>query len=161
MIRIIAATTSNGIIGVNGKLPFSYPEDLKHFNTITSGHIIIMGRNTADELKKPLSNRYNIVISSNKLYRDGFILVNSLEEALQKANEIKGEIFICGGSTIYNKCLQSNMIKKIYYTHINKSYDCNIFVDPILNNPNMNYSITKQSIIEGVELTYYEIILIF
>ena len=159
--NIILATDKDYGLAKDHKIPWYYPEDLKHFNTITSGHIIIMGRNTADELKKPLPNRHNIVISSNKSYRDGFILVNSFEEALEKANEIKGEIFICGGSNIYNKCLKSNMIKKIYYTHINKSYNCNIFVDPILNNPNMNYSITKQSIIDGVELTYYEIILVF
>ena len=159
--NIILATDKDYGLAKYHKIPWYYPEDLKHFNTITSGHIIIMGRNTADELKKPLPNRHNIVISSNKSYRDGFILVNSFEDALEKANEIKGEIFICGGSNIYNKCLQSNMIKKIYYTHINKSYNCNIFVNPILNNSNMNYTITKQSIIDGVELTYYEIILIF
>ena len=155
--NIILATDKDYGIAKDHQIPWYYPEDLKHFNNITSGHIIIMGRNTADELKRPLPRRHNIVISSNKSYRDGFILVKNLEEAFQKANEIKGEIFICGGTSIYNECLKSNMIKKIYYTHINKSYDCNIFVNPILNNQNMNYSITKQSIIDGVELTYYEI----
>ena len=155
--NIILATDKNYGIAKDHKIPWYYPEDLKHFNNITSGHIIIIGRNTADELKKPLPKRHNIVISSNKSYREGFILVNSLKEAFEKANKIKGEIFICGGTSIYNECLKSNMIKKIYYTHINKSYDCNIFVNPILNHPNMNYSITKQSIIDGVELTYYEI----
>jgi len=157
LFNIILATDKDYGIAKDHKIPWYYPEDLKHFNNITSGHIIIMGRNTADELKKPLPKRHNIVISSNKSYRDGFILVKSLDEAFQKANEINGEIFICGGTSIYNECLKSNMIKKIYYTHINKSYDCNIFVNPILNNPNMIYSITKQSTIDGVELTYYEI----
>ena len=105
--NIILATDKDYGLAKDHKIPWYYPEDLKHFNTITSGHIIIMGRNTADELKKPLPNRKNIVISSNKSYRDGFILVNSFDEALEKANEIKGEIFICGGSNIYNKTAQS------------------------------------------------------
>lgn len=159
--NIILATDADSGIAKDHKIPWYYPEDLKHFNTTTTNHIIIMGRNTADELKKPLPYRQNIVITSNKSYRDGFIIVHSLDEALIKARQItineNTKIFICGGSTIYNQCLKSDMLEKIYYTHINKSYGCNIFVDPILNNPNMIYKIMKQSLIDGVELTYYEI----
>jgi dihydrofolate reductase len=160
--NIILATDKDYGIAKDHKIPWYYPEDLKHFNSITSGHIIIMGRNTADELKKALPNRINIVITSLESYgRDRFITVASLDAALRVANEIRlaegKEIFICGGRSIYNECFKSDKIKKIYYTHINKSYGCNIFVNCILNNPNMMYSIIKKSLIDEVELTYYEI----
>jgi len=163
--NIILATDKNYGIAKDHKIPWYFSEDLKHFNSTTKNHIIIMGRYTADELEKALPNRINIVITSSESYnRDGFISVGSLEAALRVANDIRltdgKEIFICGGRNIYNECLKSNKIKKIYYTHINKSFDCDICVDSILDNPKMNYTIVRKSIVDDVELTYYEIELI-
>ena len=47
-------------------------EDLKRFKALTTGHTIIMGRKTFEEiyqkLQKPLPNRINIVISKTKKY---------------------------------------------------------------------------------------------
>ena len=51
------------------------------------------------------------------------------------------EIFIVGGSRLYNEALKSDKLDKIYYTHINQSFECDNFVDPILNRENMNYKI--------------------
>ena len=46
MIGIIAAISTNGVIGLNNQLPFDYPEDLKHFKETTLNSAIIMGRKT-------------------------------------------------------------------------------------------------------------------
>ena len=46
MIGLIAATSTNGVIGLNNQLPFDYPEDLKQFKETTIGSTIIMGRKT-------------------------------------------------------------------------------------------------------------------
>ena len=65
MISAIVAVDNNWGIGYNGNLLEHIPEDLKHFKTITEGHIIIMGRKTWDSLpKKPLPNRVNVIVSS-------------------------------------------------------------------------------------------------
>jgi len=64
MIKIIAACDENNGIGFQGKLPWNYPEDLKHFKELTYGNTIIMGRKTMDNLpNKCLSNRLNLFLT--------------------------------------------------------------------------------------------------
>jgi dihydrofolate reductase len=45
-ISIIAAVADNGVIGVDNRLPWHLGADMKHFKTITTGHTILMGKNT-------------------------------------------------------------------------------------------------------------------
>ena len=69
---IIAATSPNGGIGINGKLPWRNSVDMKYFKNLTSQRIdeqkinaVIMGRKTFESLKcKPLPSRLNICITS-------------------------------------------------------------------------------------------------
>ena len=64
MITIIAAVAKNRAIGYKNKLIYWLPNDLKRFKTLTTGHTIIMGRNTFLSLPKgALPNRRNIVLS--------------------------------------------------------------------------------------------------
>ena len=67
MISTIVAVDNNWGIGFNGDLLEHIPEDLKYFKELTSGNIVVMGRKTWDSLpKKPLPNRFNIVITSKE-----------------------------------------------------------------------------------------------
>ena len=64
MISIIAAVAKNRAIGFQNKLIYWLPNDLKRFKALTTGHTIIMGRNTFLSLPKgALPNRRNIVLS--------------------------------------------------------------------------------------------------
>jgi dihydrofolate reductase len=134
-----------------------------------------MGSTTAKDLGKPLINRINIVISSNdecnNLWNDDnkFIVVRNLEDAIKEASKYDKEIFIVGGSRLYNEVLESAILDKIYYTHINKSYGCDNFVNPILDRDDMSYEIidtlkydrvgieNPYEILRNVELTFYVI----
>ena len=70
---LIAAHDANLVIGNNGKLPWRYPEDLKHFKKHTLGKVIIMGRGVFEELGEiPLSGRRNIVLTRTKKYKKYF-----------------------------------------------------------------------------------------
>ena len=60
-IYLIAAVARNGVIGVNGQLPWRLPEDLQHFKRLTLGHPVIMGRRTWESLGKPLPDRKSVV----------------------------------------------------------------------------------------------------
>ena len=60
---MIAAMSTNRVIGNNNQLPWHYSEDLKHFKEITTGKTIVMGYNTYKSIGKPLPNRRNIIIS--------------------------------------------------------------------------------------------------
>ena len=66
MISIIAAVAKNRAIGYKNKLIYWLPNDLKRFKALTTGHTIIMGRNTFLSLPKgALPNRRNIVLSQS------------------------------------------------------------------------------------------------
>ena len=63
-INVIAAVAKNRGIGLDNKLLYWLPNDLKRFKALTTGHTIIMGRNTFLSLPKgALPNRRNIVLS--------------------------------------------------------------------------------------------------
>jgi dihydrofolate reductase len=62
-LALIVAMTPRGIIGKDGTIPWRYPEDLKRFKRLTTGHAIIMGRKTFDSIGKALPGRANIVVS--------------------------------------------------------------------------------------------------
>ena len=72
---IIAATTKDHGIGINGKLPWNNSTDIKYFKNITTQifnnnkiNAVIMGRKTFQSLNyKPLPNRLNICITSCNL----------------------------------------------------------------------------------------------
>jgi dihydrofolate reductase len=66
---IIVGRSLNRGIGLNGKLPWQIPNDLKMFKKITcttpSINSIIMGRKTYESIGKALPNRLNVVVSKN------------------------------------------------------------------------------------------------
>ncbi|WP_197469813.1 dihydrofolate reductase, partial [Oleiphilus sp. HI0117] len=59
---MIVAMAENRVIGINNKLPWYLPNDLKYFKQVTMGKPILMGRKTYESIGKPLPGRCNIVI---------------------------------------------------------------------------------------------------
>lgn len=126
-ITLIAALSTNRVIGDDGKIPWRLPEDLKHFRDRTREHPIIMGRKTFETLPKPLPHRTHIVISRSvqkEENRDGVFWVSNLLDALKTAEKCPGgekEIFITGGGEIYKAALplathlDLTLIQKEYY----------------------------------------------
>ena len=105
MISIIAAVARNLAIGYQNKLLYWLPNDLKRFKQLTTGHTIIMGRNTYDSLPKgALPNRRNVVLSRSVKELPGCDVYPSLKAALQscKADE---DIYIIGGARVYEQAL--------------------------------------------------------
>ena len=100
-IDMIWAQDKNGGIGKNGKLPWNISEDLQNFKKVTLGYPIIMGRKTWESLPfKPLPNRRNIVLSSQKV--DNTETYHSIDECLGALNsEGVEKIFVIGGRSIY------------------------------------------------------------
>ena len=118
MIAAIVAMAHQNVIGKKNELPWYLPADLKRFKQLTTGHVVIMGRNTADSiiarLGHGLPDRENIVITHREDYRpDGFTVVHSLDDALAQTN---GEVFIIGGAQIYELALPK--IDRLYVTEV-------------------------------------------
>ena len=110
MISIIAAVAKNRAIGFENKLIYWLPNDLKRFKALTTGHTIIMGRNTYESLPKgALPNRRNVVLSRSAFNSQqpsfpGCDVYPTLEAALQscKADE---DIYIIGGARVYQQAM--------------------------------------------------------
>lgn len=125
-LALIAAVAENGCIGIDNKLPWYLPEDLKYFKAVTSGKPVIMGRSTFDSLGRPLPNRTNIVITRNRDYTapEGVRVVYSLDEAIKLAEAVahiagNDEIVVIGGAQIYAEALPR--IDRMYLTEVKKS----------------------------------------
>lgn len=109
MIGIIAAVTMNGVIGVDGKIPFDYPEDMAHFKQTTLDSVVIMGRKTFEGIGRPLPKRENIVITSQKMDVPGIKTYSSLANAISMQQLVfrdhHQDIWLIGGAKIYEEGL--------------------------------------------------------
>lgn len=119
---IIAAMDEEKAIGRDGKIPWHYPEDMKHFKEKTTGYSVLMGRKTYESLPedfRPLPDRENIVLTrSDPEFNESVKVVNSLEEAYQSAENEK--LFIAGGASVYKQTLKDAdrmILTKIPETH--------------------------------------------
>ena len=105
MISIIAAVAKDRAIGFQNKLIYWLPNDLKRFKALTTGHTIIMGRNTFLSLPKgALPNRRNIVLSRTVTDFPGCDVYPSLEEALVHCTKDE-DVYIIGGASVYTQAL--------------------------------------------------------
>jgi len=150
--NMIVTTDSDYGISRYKKFPWYFKEEKDFFESITANHICIMGSRTARNLRSPLPDRDNIVITSTDL--DQFINVRSFDQALQQAKKLSGgckEIFVIGGSRLFNEALACSNLDKIYYIHMNKSVGCDNFIEPILGRKDMEYTIIDKKVLEAID----------
>ena len=142
-VSLIVAAAANEVIGRGGALPWHLPADLRRFRSLTTGHVVVMGRLTHESilgrLGHPLAGRTSIVVSrtvrgpgtelagaglTDGLHSPGedrVLVVDSLESAFAAAASIgapdgSGEFFIIGGESVYRQALPS--VDKIYLTRV-------------------------------------------
>jgi len=100
----IWAQSPEGIIGVDGRIPWRHPGDFRRFKRVTMGAMVVMGRRTFDSIGHPLAGRRNVVVTSRPLSVPGVERVASLEEALSRAGD--GDVWFIGGARIYEEALK-------------------------------------------------------
>jgi dihydrofolate reductase len=99
-IIMVLARASNGVIGVDGKLPWHIPADLRHFKQLTKDRPMIMGRKTFDSLPGLLEGRRHIVLTRDADWEEeGAEVAHSVEEALKLANS--PHVCVIGGVDIF------------------------------------------------------------
>lgn len=154
-ISMVVAAADNNVIGKNNKLLWHLPNDMAFFKNITWGMPVIMGRKTYQSLGKPLKGRTNIVVTSNKGFAPGgVIVVNSINEAVDEAALTDArECYIIGGGEIYRQALtQANTIYMTrvhvspagdtYFPSINESHWKKISSTPFESDDKHAYSYT-------------------
>ncbi|MGJ8759122.1 MAG: dihydrofolate reductase [Polaribacter sp.] len=131
MITIIAAIAKNNALGKDNDLIWHLPADLKRFKKVTTGHHILMGRNTFESIGKPLPNRTTIIITRNKNYfKEGCLIANSIEEAIEMV-ENKDDIFIIGGAQIYKECIEKDLVDRLDITQVHHEFEADVFFPEI------------------------------
>lgn len=101
IVSLVLAMSENRVIGKAGGLPWHLPKDLQYFKKLTVDHTVIMGRKTFDEIKRPLDNRRNVVITRNPdFHPHGVTVVPTLKEALA-LGATESEVFVIGGGEIF------------------------------------------------------------
>jgi dihydrofolate reductase len=134
MITVIAAIAKNNALGKDNDLIWYLPADLKRFKKVTTGHYILMGRNTYESIGKPLPNRTTIIITRNKNYsKEGCLIAGSLEEAIDLAKE-EAQLFIIGGAQIYKEVISKNLADQLDITLVHSEFEADVFFPEIDTN---------------------------
>ncbi len=150
---LIVAVDKNWGIGKNNDLLAHLPGDLKYYKDKTQGKCVVFGRKTLESLPgcRPLPNRNHIVLSTDPDFdiplrenmKEGgeykCILCRSKEEVLEAAKEFE-EVFICGGSSIYELFLDD--VDSLYVTWIDHSFDADRFFPDL---DELGYKVTWES----------------
>ena len=107
-VTIVAAVARNGVIGVDGRLPWRLPEDLRRFKKLTLGHVLVMGRKTYESIGRPLPGRTTVVVTRNARWDSGsdeVVVAAGVPEAIAAATAIDDEVFVVGGAQVYAAAL--------------------------------------------------------
>ena len=123
ILTLIAAIARNGVIGIDNRLPWRLPADLKHFKALTLGNTVIMGRKTWESLPagfRPLPGRQNIVVTRDGSYQAASATIaTSLPAAISAAES--SEAFVIGGAELYAAALP--LADRLQLTEIDASFE--------------------------------------
>lgn len=122
MISFIVAMDKNHVIGLNNRLPWRLPRDLRFFKEKTMHQTVIMGRKTFDSIGKPLPNRKNIILSrSGGDFPQEIEVVSDINKILEwNEADPEKEYFVIGGAKIYEQMLP--FADRMYITWIDHAF---------------------------------------
>lgn len=121
-ISLIAAMADDRAIGIENRLPWKLPADMKWFRRHTLGKPIVMGRKTFESFGgRPLPERTNIVITHDENYQaEGAVVVHSIDEAISAAGDVD-EVMIIGGESFYRQMLPR--AERFYMTQVHGRFE--------------------------------------
>ena len=156
-MNLIVNVDKNWAIGLGSKLLVRIPQDMKYFRSMTTGHVVVMGRKTLESFpeSKPLPNRVNIVLTRDQGYQaPGAVEVHSMEELKEELKKYSGEeIFVIGGGQIYRELLP--LCDKAYVTKVDRAFDADVYFPDLDQDP--QWKMTKVS----EEQTYFDLEYVF
>lgn len=118
-ITLVVAVGANGVIGVDGALPWRLPDDLAHFKRLTMGHPMIMGRTTFESIGRPLPGRTTMVLTRDPAWSfPGVEVAHTLGTAVERARQIDDEVFVVGGAQVYTDALASGLVDLMCVTRV-------------------------------------------
>ena len=151
-VTLVAAVARNGVIGLDGGLPWHIPGDLPRFKTMTLGHVLVMGRKTYDSIGRPLPGRTTIVVTRQERWQaDGVLVAHSVPEALARAGELDEEVFVVGGAQVYAEALP--VAYRLELTRVDLEPVGDTFFPPV---DRSDWRVVRREPGEGCEYVSYE-----
>ena len=133
VFALIAAVAADRTIGVDGRIPWDYPADLRHFRETTTGHPVVMGRRTYEGivagLGGPLPGRTSVVLTrGERSFPEGVVRVSSVSAAVELAAADARErgvdtAYVAGGATVYEQFLDRTLADRLVLTAVPGEYD--------------------------------------
>src|SRR5690606_7481527 len=121
MISYTVAHDPDLVIGKDNQLPWHLPGDLAYFKKQTMGKAMVMGRKTFESIGRPLPGRLNIVVTRNPEYEaEGTVVVNTVEDAISRAEEYVPEVMVIGGAALFNELM--DRVDRLYVTLVKQSF---------------------------------------
>ncbi|CAI9407603.1 dihydrofolate reductase [Aestuariimicrobium kwangyangense] len=129
----IAAVAENQVIGDGSRIPWHLPEDWARFKERTTGNFLVMGRETFEQIGRPLPNRTTIVVTRNPDWQapagtgaTRVLVANSIEGAIELARTDRMQarddtVFVAGGAQIYEQSME--LVTGLDITEVHQSPD--------------------------------------
>ena len=127
IISLIVAMDRNRGIGIENRLPWRLPDDMKRFRRLTMGHHLLVGRKTFASIGKALPGRTMIILTRNPAFTaTGCLVVHSIEQAIEIARTRgENELFIGGGSELYRETIP--LAARIYLTEVDAEMEVDTY----------------------------------
>lgn len=101
LISAIGAVSANGMIGLDGWLPWDIPEELAYFERTVLGAALLIGRLTYESMDVVPEDSFVVSSSEDLVMRKGCMRVPTVEEGLRRALATGKPVFVIGGASIY------------------------------------------------------------
>jgi len=174
---IIAAVSTDGVIGIGDNIPWRIPEDFKHYREVTMGNMLLVGATTFKTLPPKAHEGREFIILNNGEFLDlkgpQYSQIKELDALLELLNNGKNnfdKVYVIGGASIYNVLIDH--CDEAIITWVDKTYpegDKRFPIDNLFANfeayaemewqtskSGLNYKVTKYQRIERQWLTIDE-----
>ena len=120
MIAAIGAVSANGMIGLDGWLPWDIPEELAYFEATVAGAALVIGRLTYESMDVVPADSFVVTSRKDLVMKPGCQAVNSVEKALLTASATGKDVFVIGGASLYAAAWP--YCQRFYLTRIEQSF---------------------------------------
>ena len=100
----------------DGSIPWNVPADLKHFKERTRGGTVVMGRHTADTLRRPLPGRRNVVVTGRGTYRSGWTVLPDPSMVRTLDSYDPADTWCIGGAVLLDWYLREGWVDDVVVT---------------------------------------------
>ena len=135
MIKMIWCEDLNHGIAKNNQLPWHIKQEMLFFKNTTLNNIVIMGKNTWLSLnQKPLKNRINYVLTTNKDFKinlDNVFVIHDIQDVLELNKNTDKDIYIIGGKKVYETFFK--YAEQLIISKLDDDYKCDLLLNYNLN----------------------------